>query len=179
MTYSFAQLIDLFPEAAPAARRAAKAKIKELNKSIASLSDFRDIWSNDINKINFKLQPAYIAYLDDLINRLRQGYEKEIRKYEYQLHYLDNVGKEQVKSEGIITDLQIAKAKSFPITELLSFKRGQTLCPFHDDHKPSLKYYQKDNHVYCFACSTSADSIDVYMKLNGCDFKAAVRALCV
>ena len=178
MTYSFAQLIDTFPEAIPAARRANKARIKELNRSISSLSDFRELWSNDINKIHFSLQPAYIEYLDDLVGRLHTGYEKEIKKCEYQLEYLKNYGKPvpEEKMRNDITPERVARAKEFPITELLDVKRGTTLCLWHDDHRPSMKVYP-DNHVYCFSCARNADAIDVYMALNGVGFREAVRAL--
>ena len=179
MTYSFAQAMDTFPEAVPAARRATKSKIKELNSAISGLSDFRDIWTRDIQKLNFKLQPAYIAYLDDLIGRLHEGYEKQIKQYQWQLSYLDNLGKPQKKETNGVTELMVAQAKQFSITELLDFKRGQAICPWHNDHKPSLKYYPKDNHVWCFAEGRGGDAIDVFMQINHCDFKEAVRRLAV
>ena len=178
MTYSFAQALDTFPEAIPAATRAAKAKIKELNKAISGLSDFRDIWTRDIQKLNFKLQPAYIEYLDDLIDRLREGYEKEIRKYQYQLNYIEQLKHPERKPKGdVVTPLMVERAKQFPIRELLEVRRGVSLCLWHDDHKPSMKIYDKQNRVHCFACGHGGDTIDVYMALNGCDFRTAVRAL--
>ncbi len=178
MTYSFAQALDMFPEAAPAARRAAKSKIKELKSAIGGLHDFRELWTRDIQKINFKLQPAYIAYLDDLISRLHEGYEKEIKKYTWELTYLDNLRgtKEGVARGNAVTALDVERARGYPIGNLLKIQGGQAMCPFHDDHKPSLKIY-RDNHAYCFACGQRADSIDVYMQLSGADFKTAVRYL--
>lgn len=177
MTYSFAQLLDTFPEAAPAATRVAKARIKELKKSIASLSDFRDIWTRDIQKINFQLQPTYIEYLDDLITRLKERYEKEIKKREYELEYIKNLGKEITPKGDPVTPERVDRAKQCPVRDLLQIKRGTTLCLWHDDHQPSMKVYDKDNRVYCFSCGHGGDVIDVYMALNGCDFRTAVRAL--
>ncbi len=174
----------MFPEAVPAARRAAKSKIKELKKAVGGLDDFRDIWTRDIQKLDFRIQPSYIEYLDDLITRLNEGYEKEIKKYTWQLTYLDNIRKtdttdteQPVHANSSVTELQIGRARSFPIPELIAIKRGTAVCIFHNDHKPSLKYYAKDNRVYCFACGKSADAIDVYMQLSGSDFKTAVRYL--
>ena len=36
-------------------------------------------------------------------------------------------------------------------------RQGMALCPFHDDHHPSLKL---DKRYYCFACGASGDVID-------------------
>lgn len=178
MTFSFAQMIDTFPEAVPAAKRASKQKIKEIQQQISGLSDFRDLWTKDIQKLNFKLQPAYITYLDDLIERLRYGYEKELKKYQYQVSYIDNLRnpQPQPKRTDPITPERVERARAYPIEDLLEIKRGTTLCIFHDDHKPSLKIYP-DNHVYCFSCMRRADVIDIYMALNGCGFQEAVRKL--
>lgn len=177
MTYSFAQALEMFPEAMPAAKRAAKAQIKELRNAVSSLADFRDIWTADIQKIHFSKQRSYIDYLNDLIERLHAGYAKEIKKYQYQLEYIENLSHPEHKPKGDpVNEVRIERAKQFPITDLLEVKRWTTLCLWHDDHKPSMKVY-KDNHVYCFVCCRSADSIDVYMALNGCDFRTAVRAL--
>ncbi len=176
MTYSFAQLLEIFPDAVPAVKRAIKARHKELKKSIAGLSDFRDLWTRDINNLDFTKQPAYIEYLNDLIARLEAGYEKEIRKCEYELSYIENLKNPEAAPKGDpVDDLRIARAKSFPIRDLLEVKRGVTLCLWHDDHRPSMKVY--DDHVYCFSCNKNADAIDIYMALNGCDFRTAVRAL--
>ena len=40
-------------------------------------------------------------------------------------------------------------------------KHGMALCPFHDDHHPSLKL---DKRYYCFACGESGDVIDFTAK---------------
>ena len=177
---SFPELLDTFPEAVPSAKRAAKAKIKELNKAISGLSDFRELWNTDIQKIHFSKQPAYIAYLDDLIERLQTGYEKEIRKQQYDLNYIEQLKNPEKKPKGdAVTSEMIERAKKYPIRELLEVKRGVSLCLWHDDHKPSMKIYDKQNCVYCFACGHRGDVIDVYMALNGCDFRTAVRKLCV
>ena len=37
-------------------------------------------------------------------------------------------------------------------------RHGMTLCPFHDDHAPSLKV---DTRFYCFGCQKSGDVIDL------------------
>ncbi len=42
-------------------------------------------------------------------------------------------------------------------------RHGKALCPFHDDHHPSL--YVADDHYYCFACGEHGDVIDFVSKL--------------
>lgn len=75
-------------------------------------------------------------------------------------------------------ELNVEKAKAYPITELLPIKGNTAKCIWHNEATGSLHYYPKTNTVYCFgACGKSHDVIDVYMQLNNCDFKTAVKAL--
>ena len=52
-------------------------------------------------------------------------------------------------------------AESFGLTVN---QHRMTLCPFHDDHHPSLKL---DKRYYCFACGESGDVIDFTAKFFG------------
>ncbi len=170
------ELLDTFPDAGPIAKRTAKAKIKELRADISSLSDLRDLWMNDINKMHFSLQPSYIAYVDEMIGNLLEGYEKNIKKYQHQLNYIEGLKYPERKPRGdIVTPPMIERAKAYDCRDLIDTKRGTTLCLFHDDHTPSMKVYA--DHVYCFSCQRHEDSIGVFMALNGVDFRTAVRAL--
>ena len=54
-------------------------------------------------------------------------------------------------------------------------RNGMTLCPFHDDHHPSLRLY--DDHFYCFACAAHGDVIDLTAKLLGISVPEAIRRL--
>jgi DNA primase len=46
-------------------------------------------------------------------------------------------------------------------------KHGFILCPFHDDHSPSLKVYPKTNTFHCFGCGKSGDVIEfIQLKKN-------------
>lgn len=73
--------------------------------------------------------------------------------------------------------LDIEKAKSFPIEQLLEFKGGFTKCPFHEDKNPSAKYYKKTNRIHCFVCNQGHDAIDIYQKINNVNFNEAVKRL--
>ena len=50
---------------------------------------------------------------------------------------------------------------------------GMALCPFHDDHHPSLKL---DKRYYCFGCGESGDVIDFTAKYLGVSkYSAAIQ----
>ena len=54
-------------------------------------------------------------------------------------------------------------------------RNGMMLCPFHDDHHPSLRLY--NDHFYCFACAAHGDVIDLTAKLLGVSGHEAIRCL--
>ena len=52
------------------------------------------------------------------------------------------------------------------------------LCPFHDDHEPSLVISPDKNLWHCLgACQAGGSVIDWVMKLNGVSFRHAVELL--
>ena len=53
-------------------------------------------------------------------------------------------------------------------------KHGMTLCPFHNDHHPSLKL---DKRYYCFACGEFGDVIDFTAKFFGISVHSAAIKL--
>lgn len=51
-------------------------------------------------------------------------------------------------------------------------RRGNILCPFHADHRPSCKIY--DNSFYCWACGAGGDVINFTARyLNVSNLEAA------
>ena len=44
-------------------------------------------------------------------------------------------------------------------------RAGMALCPFHDDHNPSLRLY--DDHYYCFGCHAHGDAVDLAAFVTG------------
>lgn len=76
--------------------------------------------------------------------------------------------------------LNIAKAKQYPIENLLEFDSGGfTRCPYHNEKTGSMKWYPERNKVHCFGGCGDFDSIDVYQKLNNVSFNEAVKALTI
>ena len=49
---------------------------------------------------------------------------------------------------------------------------GKALCPFHNDHHPSLSC--KYNRFHCFACGASGSAIDLVAQLTGTSPREAV-----
>ena len=57
----------------------------------------------------------------------------------------------------------------------LSVENHKCLCPFHDDHRASLKF--KNNKYKCWSCGESGGTIDLVMKYLNKDFKEACNYL--
>nr|NIX15029.1 DNA primase [Candidatus Dadabacteria bacterium] len=51
------------------------------------------------------------------------------------------------------------------------------ICPFHDDHKPSMRVSDDKGLFHCFACGTGGDIIGFHMKFNNLDFVSALKEL--
>ena len=105
-----------------------------------------------------------------------------IKDHVYQKERIQRLIKLNVKPKdtpGYITDEDIERARQYPIDSLLDFSRSDFCnCIFHSESTPSMKYYRKTNHVYCFGeCSRAYDAISVYRHINNCDFITAVKNL--
>jgi hypothetical protein len=48
------------------------------------------------------------------------------------------------------------------------------ICPFHNDTKPSAKYYEDSNSIYCFSCNKRWDIITTTQRLANCGFVEAL-----
>ncbi len=51
------------------------------------------------------------------------------------------------------------------------------ICPFHEDHTPSLTFYEDTNSFYCFGCAKGGDVIRFVEMLHHCGFKDAIARL--
>ena len=119
---------------------------------------------------------------DPLIKALSESFvrdqEKELRPLKREATALLNHvnGKETVQAPGGITPEMIDQARQYPITSIIEFTKGRyRCCPFHEDRKPSMALYE--NHVHCFVCNRTWDSISATMALDGVTFREAVLAL--
>lgn len=119
---------------------------------------------------------------DPLIKALSESFiryqEKELRPLKREANALLNHvnGKETVQVSGGITQEMIDQARQYPITSIIEFSKGRyRCCPFHEDRNPSMALYE--NHVHCFVCNRTWDSISAAMALDGVTFREAVLAL--
>ena len=87
-----------------------------------------------------------------------------------------------------IPDTEIERLKSEISLQRLAERQGIELkrhgadllglCPFHDDHEPSLVISPKKNLWHCLgACQSGGSVIDWVMKTNGISFRHAVELL--
>ena len=77
---------------------------------------------------------------------------------------------------------ELQKLRELPIEGVaerlgLTVKRHKALCPFHNDHEPSLSFKVSKNTYRCFVCGASGGPIDLVMKFLGKDFLDACRWL--
>lgn len=70
----------------------------------------------------------------------------------------------------------VARARQYPIENIIEVRNGFAKCPFHNEKTASLKVYN-DNHAFCFGCHKRADSIELAKVVWGLDFKSAVERL--
>lgn len=55
---------------------------------------------------------------------------------------------------------------------------GLAVCPFHDDHAPSLSFYTDDDGVQrwgCFPCGVGGDIFDLVQRIKHCGFTDAIK----
>ena len=79
-----------------------------------------------------------------------------------------------------MTTFELQRLRDLPIEGVaerlgLRVERHKCLCPFHDDHTPSLTF--KGNKFRCWSCGESGDTISLVMKYQNVGFKEATRWL--
>ena len=68
-----------------------------------------------------------------------------------------------------ITTRQAAESFGIPVNF-----HGMAVCPFHDDHNPSMKV---DDNFYCFGCGATGDVVTFTSRLFGISPASAARKL--
>lgn len=76
-----------------------------------------------------------------------------------------------------ITDEDIARAKDYPVDQLVEFYKGKAVAWCHADKSPSLHHNRKGNRAHCFPCGKSYNGIDILMTRDGMTFIEAVKFL--
>lgn len=88
-------------------------------------------------------------------------------------------------SAGTIDELK-SRIKDVPVSEILSryvhvVKKGtqtQAVCPFHDDHDPSLTINDQRGMWFCFVDNMGGDAIRFVMLYRKLEFLDALKDIC-
>lgn len=129
---------------------------------VRTLEEFQEACKHLVKVLDLKGMPYWA--LEDC--RLL---EKRMRNLSRETHI------EEGKKLGIDAET-IARAREFPIGELLEVKRGNVaVCPFHDDKHPSMDV--RKNFWYCYVCGEGGDTIDLLVRRDKLTFREAVGRL--
>lgn len=69
--------------------------------------------------------------------------------------------------------IEMVVARYRPLVK--SGKHFKALCPFHDDHKPSLIVNTEQNFAWCFACQNGGNPVSFLQRIEGFSFPEAVK----
>lgn len=139
-----------------------KNQIAKLIKEYKQLANYYLQVQRDL-----KLKKKSWRFTEIIINMIM----KRISDLENKLKYFD------VRSDVQFSD-DVTKAKSVPVINYLSINNnGMVVCPFHDDSNPSMKYYPKNNDLYCWGGCGRKDVIDIVKDKFKVDFKGAIKIL--
>ena len=73
------------------------------------------------------------------------------------------------KAKSLVTAREAAEHYGLNVNS-----RGMAVCPFHDDHNPSMKL---DERFHCFGCGEDGDVIDFVSRLFGLTAKEAAEKI--
>jgi hypothetical protein len=167
MKYTPESWIHIFPEMRNRVEELLLQKL-DSRERIKKLYDLTEAtFSKNLNERLFEE-----ALLDATLGKTLLSLDAKIKVYRRML--FDNSS----KSSGVISQTVISQAKSVPMESLIDqpIKRGQILCPFHHEKTPSCKVYP--DHIHCFGCGKSLDTIGYIMETQGLSFIDSVKFLC-
>lgn len=72
-----------------------------------------------------------------------------------------------VTTTGLEQESVDERLQKIPLAELIGETpvHGKIVCPFHDDHAPSLHIYS--DHYHCFVCGAHGDHLDWLCRVEG------------
>ena len=80
--------------------------------------------------------------------------------------------------ERIVTELPISAVVGDYITVTKKGSTALAVCPFHDDHKPSMNVTDSRGRYKCFACEAGGNAIDFVINYKNLDFIEALKEIC-
>ena len=169
------ELHNIFPEAKSAIKRAIKNDTHELSFILKRHKEIKDWWFLHIpNRVHleFVQELAIVCYGN--VNRQEQ-LEQRIKKNKLILRHF------KLKDGAYgYSKATIEKAKIVSIVQILEFNRaGFAKCIWHNEKTGSLKYYARENKVWCFSCNKGGDVIDVMQTIHKISTREAIKKLCM
>lgn len=166
-----ARELTLFCTGSPAAIQALKKELRRRRAKVQSLNESFQRLCNSIRRkeSSIKKQDGAIAYYRVYLDFATYCQNQYIEPFSKALRILTTRNK---------STLDVERARQVPIDSLIEFNRANfAKCLWHSERTPSMKYYPKDNRVYCFGCNKRGDVIDVMMSITNSSFKEAVQKL--
>lgn len=128
------------------------------------------------------LQKETQDHIDSIIKRIREiGREDGMLLDMTREDYIGKKNKIKaiLKPHEEFGDDVLKKAKVYPIENLIDFNSGGfAKCLWHNESRPSLKWYPERNKAHCFGCGIDVDSIDTYQKIYNTSLKETIKNLC-
>ena len=144
-------------------KEAMSIRLRYLKQELSNIAEHKVLLTKLISGANDK----EMAFISDCIKHSLKD-EAKIRKTIFAV-------KNHTYGKGEITSEMIEQARNYPIRNLIKSSKGLALCVNHGEKNPSMN--TKNNFAYCHACGWHGDTIEMYMKINRCNFKDAVKSL--
>ncbi|PIK14735.1 DNA primase [Halobacteriovorax sp. JY17] len=80
--------------------------------------------------------------------------------------------------ERIVTEIPISAIVGDYITVTKKGTTALSVCPFHNDHKPSMNVTDSRGRYKCFACEAGGNAIDFVINYKNLDFIEALKEIC-
>ena len=104
---------------------------------------------------------------------------KEEKKLNTSIYWLNKIIKKPDKEKQESFDVKAIKQNATPqkILNISPVKeignKEWYLCPLHNEKTPSFCWNKDDKYYKCFGCGEGGDIINLYMKINNCNFRQA------
>lgn len=162
----------------PILKQIKKRLMMEVNMEEARMNEKKEIIRNEINAHTHnefgKDSLSYKLSFDFLLPEL----QSILNRYNWLLKLATGQYKPSILKLEDIKQIPIAAVLGERYTQYKKNTRQFFKCPLHTENTPSFCWYVQNNSWYCFGgCGIGGDVIDLYQRINKCDFMTAVKAL--
>ncbi len=156
------------------------AKVEECLREIGDIDSKIDRYYENRETCGPDMKSWWMWMIDRMIDDKGRE-ERNLRRYQFYRDVCLGKG-----DDGKRVPLDVDRAKEVPIQNFMptepknrSSKRLYYCCPLHEEKTPSFVVYTDQNSYACYGgCGgIGGDNIDLFMRLNNCDFVSAVKAL--